>query len=480
MHSSCASNCVPVWASTAAASGLLALSLVTAGAALARAADPPAGSGAATAQEQQPGHSGASSSATWEERLVAIREWRDAKRAAGEAPTREETAAFVRKTMTGADFTSVTLEQLQAAWPNLAIDEGVRREAVGRLQSLAASTGADGAAAACFLAMAGADDEASASRLAKAALDHPGLAEHLAQSGPRATAQTAGLLEAIDKSELGPYAERALEWARKFQPETPPRDLRAAVGYLTALRQAKEVIGAERFEEVRSRIAASVQSAAAKAKEAGNADEAMALEKLAARLNSAAMKGLLLGHPAPALTFEWVHDRDGTPSWKSLAELKGKVVVLDFWATWCGPCVASFPAVRELREHYSSDDVVILGVTSLQGAHYWRKNEDKPDRPSKVETKEDPSLERSLMTEYMDEMNITWPVVFTAEDVFNADYDVNGIPHVAIIDAQGVLRYNGLHPAVPLREKTDKIDALLKEAGRTPPSAPAKRTEDNR
>jgi hypothetical protein len=76
------------------------------------------------------------------------------------------------------------------------------------------------------------------------------------------------------------------------------------------------------------------------------------------------------------------------------------------------------------------------------------------------------------MTEYMKVMEITWPIAFSAQDVFNADYDVSGIPHVAIIDAKGVLRHNNLHPASPLDEKTKLIDALLVEAGKTPPAKP--------
>ena len=64
-----------------------------------------------------------------------------------------------------------------------------------------------------------------------------------------------------------------------------------------------------------------------------------------------------LGKPAPAIV---ATDVDGKPV--SLAELKGRVVLVDFWATWCPPCVASIPALSELARKYHDRGFVILGV----------------------------------------------------------------------------------------------------------------------
>jgi len=125
--------------------------------------------------------------------------------------------------------------------------------------------------------------------------------------------------------------------------------------------------------------------------------------------------------------------------------------------------------VRELVERYKGYDVVILGVTSVQGnSVVWEGGKPK----DRIDTKGNTEKEYELMGAFMKDMDMTWPVVFSEEAVFNPEYGVNGIPHVAIIDTNGKLRFRGLHPANPLPQKADKIDSLLKEAGlKVPPPA---------
>jgi len=182
------------------------------------------------------------------------------------------------------------------------------------------------------------------------------------------------------------------------------------------------------------------------------------LQQLEERAAAEKAKSAVLGQPAPALDFIW-SSRAGV---KSLADLKGKVVVLDFWATWCGPCVASFPEIRELAAHYKDADVVVVGVTSLQGRVLGL-----PGGP--VDCRNDPAKEKSALADFIKAKDMTWTVVVSAEDVFNPAYGVTGIPHMAIIAPDGTVRHNGLHPSSPLAEKTALIDALLKETGRKLP-----------
>lgn len=160
----------------------------------------------------------------------------------------------------------------------------------------------------------------------------------------------------------------------------------------------------------------------------------------------------LVGSPAPELDFTWATD-DGL---KKLSDLKGKVVVLDFWATWCGPCVRSFPQVRELTEHYAGSAVEVVGVTSLQGRVHGLE-------PAPIDVRNDPAKEHSLMNDYIAKLDINWTIAFSQQEVFNPEYGVTGIPHMAIIAPDGTVRHRGLHPAMPHAEKTAMIDALLEE-----------------
>ena len=182
-------------------------------------------------------------------------------------------------------------------------------------------------------------------------------------------------------------------------------------------------------------------------------------------LDGPAGRGELIGYPAPTVEMLW--NSEGA-DWKSFDSLKGKVLVLDFWATWCGPCVGSFPQVRELVEYYDGYDVVVLGLTSEQGNVIFR--DDRGRTAAK-----DFADECRMMEEYAEAMDVTWPVVFTEQDVFNADFGIRGIPHVAIIAPDGKVAYNNLHPASPLEGKVEKINGLLEKAGMKHPPSVAER-----
>ncbi len=377
-------------------------------------------------------------------------ELREAKNLTGETYGQAADEALA-----GLDFAEMTASQFNELSRLIAASTRTA-EAKARLETLAKDSSADGAEAAVLVVVM-TDGEASVEEqvtVLRTAMTHPGLRDALSEG------RGANLL-----SQVGFAKDDAV---RQLVPEL--RQLGSMVG--GAMPAVVVVNGrylynafldlgdehAEMREEMRGRLLRATREAAAKAEGA----EKTRLENNARFLGGAFAKGELLNHAAPALTVEWSSDEniDGLDS------LKGKVVILDFWATWCGPCIRSFPNVAELVSHYEGYPVAVVGVTSIQGAHYGEGG--------KIDCKDDPAKERSLMTGFMTEKKMTWPVIFTEEDVFNPDFGVNGIPHVAIIAPDGTVRYNGLHPSGDLAEKTAKIDAILKEFNLTAPPPLAK------
>ncbi len=281
--------------------------------------------------------------------------------------------------------------------------------------------------------------------LVKAALDHPA-----AEEGFRAGKATS-LIYAIgwDKDVAKERAERLAVLARSLDAKASPEAFMAAP---TLARALCDALPKEKFEPIRAALAAEASRRAGEAKDEGSKKS---LTRAIARLNGAALKGELIGHTAPTLTFNWVHHATGSSEWKSLADLKGKVVVLDFWATWCGPCVGSFPKVRELRAAYSPNEVEMIGVTSIQGSVAHQKRD-------RVDCKGDVAREKKELEVFLTDMEVTWSVGLTDEDVFNPDFGIEGIPFVAIIDADGKVVKAGLHP-MNHEEIKATIDSLLKK-----------------
>ncbi len=75
----------------------------------------------------------------------------------------------------------------------------------------------------------------------------------------------------------------------------------------------------------------------------------------------------IAGKSAPQFTF----DRDGKPT--RLADLRGKVVVLNFWATWCPPCVEETPALNRLQQRIASRGGMVLGVSVDEDAAAYER-----------------------------------------------------------------------------------------------------------
>ena len=120
----------------------------------------------------------------------------------------------------------------------------------------------------------------------------------------------------------------------------------------------------------------------------------------------------------------------------TLSALKGKVVVIDFWATWCPPCRKSIPTFVRLYEKYNDKGFTILGI-GLDD-------------------------EQSLIN-FRTEVNIPYPV-FVGSDDLAKDYGVTGIPKTIFVDKKGKIRKTQVGFAPELESQFDAmIDSLLKE-----------------
>ncbi len=293
--------------------------------------------------------------------------------------------------------------------------------------------------------------------LAKAVLEHPKLHEAIKQGK---VAGIGGLIRGMRDSATE-YKDQFISLGVMLA-DAPPKMATEGAAFWGGISRM-DGVEAEQLEAIRLGLVAMMNrsiNATDAAGEPALGDTLEYVERSLARMDGAAARGELIGFPMPEMTINWSSDSSIT----SFEDLKGQVVVVDFWATWCGPCISSFPKVQELKDHYAGKPVTIVGVTSLQGAVYGVPGEDGP-----VDTEGNAKKEYELMPAVMEGHSVTWPGVFTEQDVFNPDFGVAGIPHVASIDADGKVRFHNMHPAAPMPEKTSKIDQLLTEMGVEPP-----------
>ncbi len=157
---------------------------------------------------------------------------------------------------------------------------------------------------------------------------------------------------------------------------------------------------------------------------------------------------LAVGSPAPDWTL-----KNGKGEEVSLKKLRGNVVVLDFWATWCRPCVMAMPKLQKLYKHYEDKPVKVFGVNCRER-----------------------QVSAAQAVKFARQKNVEYPILVEGDEVASA-YRVRGIPTFYVIDPAGkvAMAFAGL----PQSEKPiiDTIDKLLaqadKDAGGTSKSAKA-------
>ncbi|MDH4041244.1 MAG: TlpA family protein disulfide reductase [Gammaproteobacteria bacterium] len=122
--------------------------------------------------------------------------------------------------------------------------------------------------------------------------------------------------------------------------------------------------------------------------------------------------GVQAGQAAPPLSLPLLSA--GSPAVFTLASLQGKVVYLDFWASWCGPCRVSFPQLEQLRRELGPRGFEVLAVN--------------------VDEVEADALR------FLQEVPVTYPVVRDATGETPRSYGIPGMPTGFLIDRSGVIR----------------------------------------
>jgi cytochrome c biogenesis protein CcmG, thiol:disulfide interchange protein DsbE len=142
----------------------------------------------------------------------------------------------------------------------------------------------------------------------------------------------------------------------------------------------------------------------------------------------------LLGHRAPDFSLPTL---DG-PSFIRLSDLRGQVVVVNFWASWCAACREEHPNLLAAWERYRDKGVVLIGV--------------------------DYQDSKTAALRFMREMGGDWPTVEDADGRTALSYGVYGVPETFFIGRDGVVRYKQIG-ASSYELLTDRIQGLLPRGG---------------
>lgn len=182
---------------------------------------------------------------------------------------------------------------------------------------------------------------------------------------------------------------------------------------------------------------------AAEDKSAAGTDAYLAgLEKVARINQKKSLAAKMISQPAPGFTLKNLNGEE-----VSLESMKGKVVVLDFWATWCGPCKASFPGMQQAQNKFKDDPTVQFLFVDT-----WERVEDKAKAAG----------------DFIQSKGYPFHVLLDQEDKVVASYGVSGIPTKFVVDQNGKIRFKSVGYSGSPEALVDEMTAMIELAKEQP------------
>ena len=161
-------------------------------------------------------------------------------------------------------------------------------------------------------------------------------------------------------------------------------------------------------------------------------------------MQSSKYEPLTVGKPAPDFSLPDLNDKT-----VRLSDYRGKVVFLNFWATWCKPCREEMPSMEVLHKNFERDGFVVLAVSI-----------------DRVTTKKD-------IPPFVNSMNLTFPILVDSWGQTDKRYKLMGVPETYIIDQEGILREKVIGPRDwTVLDNLKNITALLKGGPKAAPVPP--------
>jgi len=142
---------------------------------------------------------------------------------------------------------------------------------------------------------------------------------------------------------------------------------------------------------------------------------------------AAAVAPLASGAAAPAFQLA---SADGPPV--ELASLRGKVVLINFWASWCGPCRKEMPILEQLNRQYRSKGLALIGINV------------EPDSQAALQ--------------WLRATPVSFPILFDTDSRVSKLYQVAGMPNTVIVDRRGTVRY--IHRGYQAGAENDYLDQI--------------------